>query len=54
MVINIPIEKLIDKIVIHPYSADHYIEFIKSVVNKYSSDLAKKVRNSKLIADPIF
>lgn len=54
MLIKIPIEQLIDKIVIHPYSSEHYIDFIKSTIGKYSSDLVEKVRESKLVADPIF
>lgn len=54
MVINIPIEKLIDEIVVYPYSSEHYIEFIQSVVSRYSSILSQKVKKSELIEEPIF
>lgn len=54
MVIKVPIEELIDRIVIHPSSPENFIDFVKYSVSKYSEKLVDKVTKSKLVGDPIF
>lgn len=53
-VINIPIEKLIDKIIVHPTADKDYIDFVKRSVEDYSSYLATLVQQSEMIETPLF
>lgn len=53
-VIKIPVDKLVEDIVVYPYSTKYFIDIVRSVVGKYSQELSKKVRSSELIIDPIY